>query len=63
MGCCDTCPMVPTCEEAAIGRCDMGLHDWMARGVEGDRWRECFLCGELEDEDEDGDEDGDDGRG
>lgn len=26
-------------------------HDWMDRGVPGDRWQECFLCGRQRDRD------------
>lgn len=47
--CCDTCPYSPSCAEEEAFDCAIGLHDWMERGVDGDRWHECFLCGEQVD--------------
>lgn len=46
--CCDTCPYSPECRDEEAFDCHIGLHDWMERGTEGDRWRECYLCGEVE---------------
>jgi hypothetical protein len=32
------------------GQCPDDSHDWTHRGSADDFWRECFLCGRIEDE-------------
>lgn len=30
--------------------CDRDGHDWISRGDSKDLWRECWLCGRVEDD-------------
>lgn len=51
--CCDVCPHVPECIEDEMFNCHIDLHDWSDRGDPDDQWRECHLCGAIEEPSDD----------